>query len=132
MSQDTAIHIDLRDPADFYGGIPVYRPGDTLSIVVHLRTQEQIKFRGMDIEVRWRTEGKGTENKATIYKHSEPGQTLNATLPLSLRMDARLPQYPYSFAGQLIRLHWEVIVKVDMPWRRDLTATANFIVRPSR
>ena len=70
--------------------------------------------------LRWRTEGRGDtdiEEAATAIFHVA---TPMVGKPETMNFNLRLPELgPVTYDGDLLRLIWEVHVRVDLPWAID-------------
>ena len=85
-----------------------YRPGETVEGEVRWdsagETPELVR-----ISLLWFTEGKGSEDSATLVQR-EIEQPAAAG---SERFSLRLPAFPWSFSGTLISLVWAVEASLD-------------------
>ncbi|WP_017325334.1 hypothetical protein [Synechococcus sp. PCC 7336] len=85
----------------------------------------------IEIEALWRTEGRGTRDKRTIDSVSPPLE--GATWAIGRQFPFRFPlpdDVPISYDGELIRVIWEVEVRVALGWLKSLKETASFRVLP--
>jgi hypothetical protein len=42
----------------------------------------------------------------------------------------KLPDSPWSYAGKIVSIVWEVTVQLDIPWAKDIKAVRRFTLRP--
>lgn len=80
-----------------------YTPGEAIEGVV--RWSDEKTPRGLTVSLVYRTEGRGTQDSATVAEESlapngGPGE-------VSFRVKA--PEAPYTFDGSLISLRWYVV-----------------------
>lgn len=75
------------------------------------------------ISLLWYTEGKGTEDSATVDQQEIPSPMISGRQAFSFR----LPREPWSFSGTLISLIWAVEAKLE---GTGLFESASFISAP--
>lgn len=97
----------------------VYPRGAHLTGIAYIDATEMIKARGVEVDLRWQTSGKGDRNhwqSSPIVIH--PGGELIGALELPFAID--LPLAPLSYSGTLIKIDWLVRVRIDRPWALDM------------
>jgi len=113
-------------------GIPVVPAGRERNLAIELCPRETLDCRGVLVSVRCRLHGEGNEEKREIIRE----QTIHAgALPggrstrhvLSIRVP---PDGPVSYAGKVVRVTWEVVVRIDIPVWRDKRVALPFLVAP--
>ena len=76
------------------------------------------KPRGLRVTLGWRTEGKGNRKEGTCDEAERtdiaPGSTV--TLPFEFHVPI---EGPVSYDGKLMRIIWEIVAQVDLPFARD-------------
>lgn len=76
------------------------------------------KPRGLRVTLVWRTEGKGNKKEGTCDAAERtdiaPGSTV--TLPFEFQVPI---EGPVSYDGKLMRIIWEIVARVDLPFARD-------------
>lgn len=80
-----------------------YAPGEVIEGVV--RWSDEKTPRGLTVSLTYRTEGRGTQDSATV---TEEGLAPNGG-PGEVAFQLRAPQAPYTFDGSLIALRWYVV-----------------------
>ncbi len=112
-------------------GVPAFRPGDTVAGTVIVSAMEDVECNGLQIEVGWRTEGRGTRDSVVVDQRTAFRGKLEAGRTLEFPFDAKLPDGPWSYEGKLLRIVWQVEVKASIPWARDESFSASFVVAPA-
>jgi hypothetical protein len=124
------ISLKLHDQFSYQDGVPVYLPGDKVTVNADIHGDEPIKGRQIVITMGWRTEGKGSKNGEVIESVEVPVTELLNSNNFSRRVAFRLPDWPYSFAGDLINIVWYVELKIDVALQRDPREEQTLIMRP--
>lgn len=76
------------------------------------------RWRGVEIHLKWRTEGRGDTDSGTVGVVSHPIQPSAGPARYPFRF--MLPQDgPVSYHGQLLRIVWEIEVRIDVEWEFD-------------
>ncbi|MEW5739398.1 MAG: sporulation protein [Myxococcota bacterium] len=88
------------------------------------------KVRSVKLQLRARVHGSG--DSETLVVHDEQlhvGPLTQEELPF----EARLPERgPVSWQGRHVKVNWEVVAELDIPWAIDPKRVAPFEVRPRR
>lgn len=119
-------------------GVPVprYAPGQTLLGVVHVDVARPMNVRGVDIELKWETQGKGDRDTATVDRDRVAVSTITPENPLQHPFAFDAPLLPWTYAGELIQVVWALSVKIDVDAALDVFNLMNisheepFILRP--
>jgi hypothetical protein len=111
-------------------GIPRYNPGDTLPGIVRLLPRRELRCRGVYVVARWRSVGLETVDRGVGPERSIHRGDLDPAQSVELQFQYVLPWEPWSYAGRLVRVEWELEVRLDVPWGRDRVAVAPFILAP--
>src|SRR5581483_3684279 len=84
-----------------------YAPGGELSGVFVIAGGPPADTRGVELSVLWRTSGKGTEDIGVVhYQAWTPDDGTLITLPNPNTFAAKLPWTPWSYDGELVKIHW--------------------------
>jgi len=121
--------IDLRGGAD-EEGFRRYAPGESIEGVIHVVPDDTVECRHLWVRLVWHTEGRGTRDsgragQVDIFRGSLRGGEERA---FDFRLTA--PREPWSFAGRLVSIVWEVEADLDVPWSRNPRFRQRFIVAP--
>ena len=81
------------------------------------------------VKLRWRTEGRGTTQEATLWEQraTPTGAPIQIPFAVPLPLDG-----PPSYDGNLIRIIWELVAGLDVAMRADPTETERLVVRARR
>lgn len=89
---------------------------------VIVESDEWVKCRGVVASAGWRTEGKGTPDSSTVCEERlHDGELGPGTHRFPFEFD--LPEGPISYSGRLVSIIWEVKAWIEIPLRRDPTAS---------
>lgn len=111
-------------------GVLQFKPGETLAGKVRVEAEHPITCRDVLIEVGWHTEGKGDRNSERVLMEPLMVTELLPDQPVTHPFSFTLPHRPYTYQGELIRIVWEVTVKVDIAMMPDMTESRSFVLRP--
>ena len=108
-----------------------FDPGSALQARVQIISQEQVKHRAIRVTVEWHTEGYGNRDKEDALVHflAHDG-ALQPGAPLYQQVSFNLPTQPWSYAGNLINIIWQVKATIDIAMGKDIEATQTFILAP--
>jgi hypothetical protein len=67
----------------------------------------------------------------TIYKDQLPVTEIYPDAPIIHHFDVVLPSEPWSYAGTLMRIVWEIHAKVDIAMATDINQTLQFVLEPA-
>ena len=107
---------------DIDGGHTLFR-GTPTTGVVRIDATKSIKIRRVLLELRWETSGRGDTDRETA-REIEIGQ--GPELPVGLSefpFEFEAPLAPASYNGKLIKLYWEMRVRLDRPMALDTKHT---------
>ena len=96
-----------------------YTPGEAIEGVV--RWSDEKTPRGLTVSLVYRTEGRGTQDSATVAEESLAPNGGPGEVPFSVKA----PEAPYTFDGSLISLRWYVVAA-----SRQETVEATITVSP--
>jgi hypothetical protein len=120
MSQESPIQIEVTTPE-----VPA---GGTVRGLVRLQTVDSMSCRGVDVEIGWRTSGRGDTDKAVV--HTE--RLHEGSIPpggMTLEFTAELPPVPCTYHGELIKINWFARARIDRALKLDPRDDTTFIVR---
>ena len=107
-----------------------YRAGDELSGVFVIDGGLPAGAYSIELSVLWHTSGKGTEDMGVVHFR---GWKQNDAMPNPNTFSMKLPLTPWSYDGELIKIHWLVRVRMrfglpDAP--KELVEDAPFTLAP--
>lgn len=110
-------------------------PGGELAGVFVISGGPPPDTRSVELSVLWRTSGKGTEDIGVVFFQAWKAEdgTL-AALPNPNTFAVNLPRTPWSYDGELIKIHWLARVRVrhGIPGHTEETiCDAEFILVPA-
>jgi SpoOM protein len=101
------IRIDLSEPK--------VRNGERLKGSVNWRAEGSKTPRSIEVVCRWRTSGKADrEHEIEAVRVDSPAAETVIPFDFAIPLEG-----PLSYSGKLIRITWEIAVKVDLPMARD-------------
>ncbi len=100
--------------------IPQYAPASTMMGVVNIEVPKHMKVRGVDIELKWETQGKGDRDGETLDRDRIEVSEITPEQPLQHPFAFTVPVAPWSYEGQLIRVLWALRVQIDVDAALDL------------
>jgi hypothetical protein len=131
MSQTPMIRIESApgpwEGPEYQNSWPV---GGTIQGRVRCLPAEAMKTRGVRVGVRWRTEGRGTTDEGFADELVLHEGDLRAGQEYDWPFELELGEGPISYEGNLIRIVWEVVVTVDLPWSHDVEEKLSISVLP--
>ena len=107
-----------------------YQLGESIRGQLHWRPDGDARYKGAEVVLGWRTEGRGTKRSADIatLKGAESG-TVDAARGMDIDFDLKLPTTgPASYNGSLLRIIWSVSARIDIPWAIDDKASVDVLV----
>ena len=111
-----------------------YQPQGDLAGVFVIAGGPPHGTRSVELSVLWRTSGKGTEDIGVVHFQAwKPGDGSLATLPNPNTFSVRLPKTPWSYDGELVKIHW--LTRLRIRWgpdgeTRELVRDAEFTLAP--
>ncbi len=89
------------------------------------------RAQAVHVTLRWRTEGRGDTDRATIGEASFPFPAAALAEPTSFPFRFLLPEDgPVTYFGNLLTIHWEIQARLDVPWAIDPKVERRFVVVP--
>lgn len=107
-----------------------FAPGATITGQVALFPEQEVKCRRVTVSLQWRTEGRGTPASQIVAQTTLHEGDLIGLLPQQFPFSLIVPESPWSYDGHYIKIVWELIANVDIPWGSDWGATQAVVVEP--
>ena len=107
-----------------------FRPGETIQGRVTITPHANIRCEHVYLRLLWRTQGRGDRYQRKIAEEDIFQGTLKKGVPLVREFTLALPQEPWSYAGTLLRIVWDIEVQVDVRQARDIRTQVSFLMRP--
>jgi hypothetical protein len=105
-------------------------PGDELAGAFVIPGGLPSATRSVEFSVLWHTSGKGTEDLGVIFfQNWVEGQSL-ANLPNPFSFTVWLPQTPYTYDGELVKIHWVARLRIRYGTQGEILQEAPFTLRP--
>ena len=107
-----------------------FQLGDSVRGQLHWRPDGDSRYKGAEVTLGWRTEGRGTKQSETVgaLKGSESG-TVDAAAGMNIDFEFALPNTgPASYNGSLLRIIWSISGRIDIPWAIDDKASVDITV----
>jgi hypothetical protein len=113
-----------------------YRPGDELAGAFVIPGGPPPDTRSVELSVLWHTSGKGTEDMGVVhYQAWKADDGTLADLPNPGTFAVTLPLAPWTYDGELVKIHWLARVRVRWgePGRTDeVVRDAEFTMGPAK
>ena len=127
MIDDPTIRLELATTS--------YPPRGELAGVFVIAGGPPADTRSIEFSVLWRTSGKGTEDIGVVhYQAWKPEDGSLAALPNPNTFAVALPPTPWSYDGQLIKIHW--LARLRIRWdsggrSRETVEDVEFTLAPA-
>lgn len=95
-----------------------FEVGSALKGQVSWTPDQESKPRAVRVSLGWRTEGRGNRKEGTCDETEGSVITPGSTVTLPFEFQVPL-QGPVSYDGKLMKIIWEITVRVDLPFARD-------------
>ena len=95
-----------------------FEVGSILKGQVTWTPEKESKPRGLRVAMAWRTEGRGNRKEATCGETERTDMAPGSEVTLPFEFHVPL-EGPVSYDGKLMKIIWEIIVQVDLPFARD-------------
>ena len=127
MIDEPSIRLELAAPA--------YPPRGELAGVFVIAGGPPPDTKSIEFSILWHTSGKGTEDIGVV--HYQAWKTNNGTLdamPNPNTFAVKLPSTPWSYDGQLIKIHW--LARLRLRWEslgrsREVVKDVEFTLGPA-
>ncbi len=105
--------------------------GDTVRGWLRVDLPADSRMRGISIELKWQTEGRGTVDECVVGKVSWVETQLPASPPFELPFELHIPANgPVSYHGNLLSIVWTLRANIDIPWAIDVGESREITVLP--
>jgi hypothetical protein len=123
------IKITIRGGRD-EGGVRAFKPGDLVQGSIQITPDQDAKCKHLYVRLRWHTEGRGDRDDGVAAEGDLYQGDLKSGVPFYQRFHLKLPESPWSYAGMLVNIVWEVEVTLDLPWAKDPKEILPIIMAP--
>jgi hypothetical protein len=107
------------------------KPGGVVRGGFRVLTEEPMPVERVELSVLWCTSGKGDVDECVIHHETlARGETLNAERAFPFQV--QLPDQPWSYNGQLVKISWVVRVRVYPVSGKPWGGGEEFRVHPAR
>jgi hypothetical protein len=107
------------------------RPGGEVSGAFVIPGGPPADAESVELSVLWHTSGKGTEDLGVVhYQGWKAADGTLAQMPNPCTFSAALPRTPWTYDGELIRIHWVARVRVRHGETGEVIREAPFTVSP--
>src|SRR5262245_29949120 len=105
MTEEPEVRVELNGAE--------YRPGDEVSGAFVIPGGAPPDTESVELSVLWHTSGKGTEDLGVIhYRSWSAADGTLAAMPNPGTFSAVLPRTPWTYDGELVKIHWVARVRV--------------------
>ena len=94
--------------------IPAYKPYSEVIGVLNIDVRDTMRVKSIDIELMWETEGKGDRNRGVVDRDTIFLEELSPEDPVKHPFQFNLPDTPWSYQCELIRIVWKLKITVDV------------------
>ena len=104
-----------------------FKPGSILSSEYTVKLAPDTSLSAIEASVIWVTEGKGEEDIGVHFfeRRNRASFTAN-TFDRSQRLSTVLPQSPLSYEGRILKVHWQVRIRLFLVGGREFIADHPF------
>src|SRR3712207_5153293 len=96
-----------------------YVPGGTVRGSIRVTADADVSCKHLWARLQWHTEGRGDRDEGGVAEQDLFQGKLPARVPTSYDFAFTLPHEPWSYAGHLVSVVWEIAVSLDVPWGVD-------------
>jgi hypothetical protein len=126
--------VDFEQPSYKIRGMTItgLQPGERLKGKIVLTPNEDIKCRGVWVEVGFSCTGNGTPHEDLRINKMFHNGSLVKSQPVSYQLNYRIPNRgPMSYKGKIVEITWFIQVRVDIPLWFDDRKKFPFYVIPN-
>ncbi len=98
---------------------PVYRPTETVSGTVDVRTNTRCQCQQLTVSLNWRTAGKGNQVTGEPVVQRLGDHDWQAGQSQQFDFELAAPDGPLSYDGEVLRIEWFAQARVDVDWAAD-------------
>lgn len=96
-----------------------FRGGETVSGVVEVRTDAEVRCKGLKVDCHWETHGKGSRTRGEYRETTLFEGTWAAGTQQRYAFSFELPHGPFTYHGHYLNLGWFIRARADIPWALD-------------
>ena len=108
-----------------------YRGGETVTGTVEVRTDAEVQCKGLTVECRWRTHGKGNTARGPAQEVELFQGTWRAGTTQQYAFSFELPHGPFTYHGHYLNIGWFIRARADIPWALDPKAEEEIGLEPA-
>jgi hypothetical protein len=105
-----------------------FRGGETVSGVVEVRTDAEVRCKALTVDCHWQTHGKGTRVRGDSRETTLFQGTWRADTRQQYAFSFQLPHGPFTYQGYYLNLAWFIRARADIPWALDPKAETEIAV----
>lgn len=92
---------------------PIYKPRSVVSGVAVIEAGQDLTSSRFFISLEWWTEGKGQSDRRIVARATLFEGKLWAASPQEVVFNLPLPDQPWSYEGELIKIRWDIVVSME-------------------
>lgn len=119
------LSIELDRPDATYGG------GGTITGVVRVEADADVKCTGLEVQTGWRTHGRGNIASGTAGVTTLFSGNWTAGETVEYRFELPVAHWPPTYHGHYLNVDHFVDARAKIPWGFDPKASAPFLMRPT-
>ncbi|MCB2155912.1 hypothetical protein KQI84_13600 [bacterium] len=108
-----------------------FRPGERISGRVSVEAPSMWEADFLELIIFWRTEGRGTEDTASILHEKYHDGMQNVSPQFQQSFAVQLPDMPWTYYGDLIKIHWYVGLYAKEKGESEEYLEVNFVLHPN-
>lgn len=109
----------------------VFRGGDVIRGNVYVRVNRDVDCRGIILQSRWMTHGRGNRATGKYYSGTVYSGPLKAGDHHKYAFEIPAPHVPLSYRGKLVNIDHSLLARVDIPWAIDPKCVQDFVLLPA-
>lgn len=117
---ETEVTIELE------GGRRAFAPGETLAVEYRINSLSLAEPKAVEVSVLWHTEGQGDEDMAVHYFQRLSSDDGTVDLRQPQHFNTELPNSPLSYDGLIVKICWQVRVRVFLARGKEFVAEQPF------
>ena len=108
-----------------------FRPGGVMQGSIRVDAPAAWEPEFLELVVFWRTEGRGTQDSASILhdKYHEGAEHISS--PFEHPFTVRLPDMPWTYHGDMIKIHWYAGLYAKAKGEDEEFIEQNFVLHPN-
>lgn len=117
--------IELDDPEKMYAG------GGTITGVVKVQADANVKCKGLEVSSGWKTHGRGNVDTGTIATENLFSGEWTAGEQTEYRFELPIADWPPSYHGHYLNVDHYIDARAKIPWGFDPKVSVPFLMRPT-